>query len=481
MKCPSCKYVTADEKDICPKCQLDLRPHKKTLGLPISEPNKTSLELRKEELTRQKKLQKKKKAKPKKPQKVKKEAKPKQSQEKKSSWLDSVFAKKKDAATQEENSPGTTQKANGSQTPTLEKAPPPSGEASKGLGAEVLDSALDSLLAQFDTAESIEEKQEVPREAEEQFEDKEELLQAQSSIDEVRSLGVAPEVMEFGEDEEELEQQLDQLIGGLTFDVEAVKEKQKPVIKPPESSNLFVEDCDIEISFEIDVDGEEEEPEPKDSVNEQTELAAPVADLEAETLAAAEQSADHVEQGGEVEGEEDEENLGLFEGLLDIEEKLVRDEAEEHLAEEEDEDEEDEAPLFDLSGGEEVKVADSAEEDEEEEGLFPFEIENAVAEISVEEASRHIEAALSEDKGDSTPEPEETEILSTEGEISSSPDTDWRKILQTSSQKTAEQVPDLSEFESELERELELLSRSKIAEPLESSPKKKSPRMRISG
>jgi uncharacterized RDD family membrane protein YckC len=39
MKCPACHYVCSDLRDICPKCLLDLRPSKKSLGLPISYPD----------------------------------------------------------------------------------------------------------------------------------------------------------------------------------------------------------------------------------------------------------------------------------------------------------------------------------------------------------------------------------------------------------------------------------------------------------
>lgn len=36
MKCPECKFVSSDLRDICPKCFVDLRPHKRELGLPIT-------------------------------------------------------------------------------------------------------------------------------------------------------------------------------------------------------------------------------------------------------------------------------------------------------------------------------------------------------------------------------------------------------------------------------------------------------------
>jgi hypothetical protein len=39
MKCPACHIVCSDEKDLCPKCHVDLRNFKRALGLPISSPN----------------------------------------------------------------------------------------------------------------------------------------------------------------------------------------------------------------------------------------------------------------------------------------------------------------------------------------------------------------------------------------------------------------------------------------------------------
>jgi len=39
MRCPECLFFCADSKDLCPKCYLDLRPHKRALSLPISRPD----------------------------------------------------------------------------------------------------------------------------------------------------------------------------------------------------------------------------------------------------------------------------------------------------------------------------------------------------------------------------------------------------------------------------------------------------------
>ncbi len=45
MKCPSCQFVCSDLRDLCPKCYLDLRAHKKLLSLPVTAPHATYAEL----------------------------------------------------------------------------------------------------------------------------------------------------------------------------------------------------------------------------------------------------------------------------------------------------------------------------------------------------------------------------------------------------------------------------------------------------
>lgn len=49
MKCPNCDFVVATKKDICPKCDLDLRPFKKEQGIKISDPNSSVDVLRRRE------------------------------------------------------------------------------------------------------------------------------------------------------------------------------------------------------------------------------------------------------------------------------------------------------------------------------------------------------------------------------------------------------------------------------------------------
>ena len=68
MKCPVCNFICADSRDICSSCGVDLRPHKKALGLPITDPDTPTKELRK--ALNKKKSAPTKKEKPKKKQKL---------------------------------------------------------------------------------------------------------------------------------------------------------------------------------------------------------------------------------------------------------------------------------------------------------------------------------------------------------------------------------------------------------------------------
>lgn len=45
MKCPACQFVCSDKHDICTKCLIDLRPHKKNLGLEISDAKSSHAEI----------------------------------------------------------------------------------------------------------------------------------------------------------------------------------------------------------------------------------------------------------------------------------------------------------------------------------------------------------------------------------------------------------------------------------------------------
>ena len=45
MRCPECAFFCSDSRDICPKCFIDLRPHKHELSLPVGDPRASYEEL----------------------------------------------------------------------------------------------------------------------------------------------------------------------------------------------------------------------------------------------------------------------------------------------------------------------------------------------------------------------------------------------------------------------------------------------------
>ena len=51
MKCPACEFIFFDGRDICPKCMLDLRAYKKSLGMAITNPDTPYKELIKQRLS----------------------------------------------------------------------------------------------------------------------------------------------------------------------------------------------------------------------------------------------------------------------------------------------------------------------------------------------------------------------------------------------------------------------------------------------
>lgn len=81
--------------------------------------------------------------------------------------------------------------------------------------------------------------------------------------------GATPDVMEFDDDDQILEQQLDELLGDLVLDVKAVKSAKPAAPKRDEEEDsdesIFIDD-DLEISFEIeDEDGDYDDSDEQDS------------------------------------------------------------------------------------------------------------------------------------------------------------------------------------------------------------------------
>lgn len=55
MKCPNCRFVCSDLRDLCPQCTFDLRPQKQAIGVKISNPKASYEELLKGQAKRKKK------------------------------------------------------------------------------------------------------------------------------------------------------------------------------------------------------------------------------------------------------------------------------------------------------------------------------------------------------------------------------------------------------------------------------------------
>jgi uncharacterized RDD family membrane protein YckC len=293
MKCPVCNLILSHNHDICRKCGFDLRPHKQALGLPIIDLQASAKELRKTESSV-----------------------PTTSKNISSSFsaLKKFFAPQSPPP----NKPVATTPMHKIQLPPvapLPTTPPPlhtptsNHEHTKPTQqTQDLDSWID-LESLEETAnllkslpKSLSEKSQAPiKEKEEeqcddlilpelsleqppeeslselvhQTADEPELLDESTEQDaplltlesEAPNLThdssipfVSPQVIEFDDNDDLLEQQLDEMIGDLTFDFEAV-----PVEKSSKSSGsgsgenkaelLF--DDDIEVSFEVEVEESE--------------------------------------------------------------------------------------------------------------------------------------------------------------------------------------------------------------------------------
>jgi len=87
---------------------------------------------------------------------------------------------------------------------------------------------------------------------------------------------VAPKVMEFGDGAEGWEDQLDQLLGDESLNVESVAVEKSEEFAQPDFDNSFLIGDDMEVSIEFEVEGEEEEYEDEDDVEDQVvESSAP--------------------------------------------------------------------------------------------------------------------------------------------------------------------------------------------------------------
>ena len=91
---------------------------------------------------------------------------------------------------------------------------------------------------------------------------------------------VAPSVMEFSDVDEFLEEQLDQMIGDMRLDVEAVATETPSAVAHQEIDTSFLVDDDLEISFEVEVEDDENSEELDIAADDIAAVDEPYADPE---------------------------------------------------------------------------------------------------------------------------------------------------------------------------------------------------------
>jgi hypothetical protein len=276
MRCPKCRFISADKRDICPKCLLDLREEKKKLGLTITKPNASY-----EDLLRAAKGKKvgAKKKKVVAPEPVKVEAAPIQKEaglwKKLTPKLGAFFSKKKGGVllVERKETPKPIEQESVQQISASAALPIP--QASNQLTAEPATTSSSKLKkVVLDEKEFDSLFEDIPEENPEEMiakltqDIKENVAQALSSTELLRELptityasqssNVAPKVVEFNEDDDDaLEEQLNKLLGDEILQVSAVK-KPKKAPEAPIPNSIKVDD--MEISFEFDMDEGTSEP-----------------------------------------------------------------------------------------------------------------------------------------------------------------------------------------------------------------------------
>lgn len=260
MRCPKCKFISADKRDLCPKCLLDLRPEKKRLGLPITRPKvpyEELLELAKSKKTKTKKNN----------PNTQVADKPSAKSEKitkKPIWSEllskfSLSKGKKNPVIKETVSTLESKPEEISQISSTTELLQPVEEDTVGLDKK----AFEALFSELPGEPSDEDFSKIGEEMSLK------LAQALSSTELLRELPTTnyasqisqatPEVVEFDEDDDALlEEQLDQILGDDIVEISSVKvpKKTNPV---PQNNSIQVDD--LEISFEFDMGQEEEEEE----------------------------------------------------------------------------------------------------------------------------------------------------------------------------------------------------------------------------
>ncbi|MCC6221610.1 MAG: hypothetical protein IT291_10265 [Deltaproteobacteria bacterium] len=311
MKCPACSCTSSNKWDSCPKCGLDLRPHKKALNIAISHPSLSIKDIRNLEHSSAAKA-----AAENTPASTPTEAPlppsppraTSQVKERKT-WLKSIFDSSSSSETnelvaaQEERktiTPPIQEQAATSKLPEAKSEPPKPSRISLCDAAEdaidetLLDKAINASIAANASFFETEEQQrsfggDFAQESTEDdsplfFPDELPAASAGSPLSTIPTPSesptstphVRPAVMEFNEDDDELfERQLDALIGDAMLDIQAVPEKkplkEKSSATASASNNSFFVDDDLEVSFEIESDLDEENSFEEDASEEDAE------------------------------------------------------------------------------------------------------------------------------------------------------------------------------------------------------------------
>lgn len=283
MKCPVCSFISSDRRDICPKCSVDLRPHKEALGLSVSYPDLPADELRKRYRGTARR-----KTGPK-PRPARKQSKQDNRQQ---NWLLQLLGigqkkkvkrrvrkkKPRTAAQPRLEQPVEKQQQTAPQPPAVREEAQPSEEVARS------QAEFEAAAAALDTCEELKpneaEREQAAAEApseessppQHQAEEREAVPESTAiKPSEIRSNipQVAPEVLDLGDaDDDEFEKLLDDMIGDVSFDVEAVAvEKRDAPSSTAEQGLAGLLDDDIEVSFELGY-GEDDEEDDEDEGEE---------------------------------------------------------------------------------------------------------------------------------------------------------------------------------------------------------------------
>ena len=309
MRCPKCRFISSDKRDLCPKCLLDLRDEKTRLGIEITRPNtsydelvkayklRTSGKVKGKKLVKAEGLSKSAPHSPLslwykftavirfgKPEKIKKplakEARIRKGQSVKAEApppgaeaAQPLQEKKRSLPKPREGAPIPLEE----QTPPLAIQPEPNlaapisaapiskGPISKG-PISIDEVAFDNLFEETPEEHALQIPDAEFMQLAEEMNSK--IAEALSSTELLRELPkssftregpqAAPAVFEFHEDDDAaLEEQLDQLLGDEIVEVSAVKIPKISLSLQEDTQSLKVDDMEISFEFEVESSGEE--------------------------------------------------------------------------------------------------------------------------------------------------------------------------------------------------------------------------------